>query len=278
MRNLFILWIALVSIITASNAQQQVQNKTLTISYNKTTSLIFPFSITSVDRGSDDVIAQKARGVENVLQIKASHKDFAETNLTVITADGILHQFAVTYSETPEAQAITVAANETPSIILVADVINEKVVQSNARTALDQKMKGNVRQEKKYQMAFALQDIFIHDDILYCRIHIRNKSAINYDVKSLKLFIRDKKKVKRTSSQEIEITPVFIGNWAAKINGYASSTMVYAVKKFTIPDGKVLHINLFEDNGGRNLGLKVDNKDILKARMLPINSNLFTIN
>jgi conjugative transposon TraN protein len=277
MRNLFILWIGLVPIITASNAQQQVQNKTLTISYNKTTSLIFPFSI--VDRGSDDVIAQKARGVENVLQIKAGRKDFAETNLTVITADGILHQFAVTYSETPEAQAITVAANETPSIILVADVINEKVVQSNSRTALNQKVNGNIRQDKKYQMAFALQDIFIHDDILYCRIHIRNKSAINYDVKSLKLFIRDKKKVKRTSSQEIEITPVFIGNRAAKINGYASSTMVYAVKKFTIPDGKVLHINLFEDNGGRNLGLKVDNKDILKARMLPINNkNLFTIN
>jgi conjugative transposon TraN protein len=279
MKKLFILWLGLVSIITASNAQQQIQTKALTISYNKTTSLIFPFSITSVDRGSKDVIAQKARDVENVLQVKASRRDFAETNLTVITADGMLHQFAVTYSDTPSTQAITVATTDAPSMILVKDAVNERIVQSYARAALIQKVNGIVHQQKRDQLIFTLEEIFIHDGIMYYRIHIRNKSSINYDIKSLKLFIRDKKKVKRTSSQEVEITPVFVGNDVGKINGYASATMVYAVKKFTIPNGKILQINLFEDNGGRNLSLRVDNKDILKARMLSVsNKHLFTIN
>lgn len=278
MRNLIVGWITFALIAPVCKAQDQVQNKSFTISYNKTTSLIFPFSITSVDRGSKDLIAQKASGVENVLQVKAGRKDFTETNLTVITADGILHQFAVTYSESPTSQAITIAANDKPSLILVKDVINEQIVQTGARAALSQNASGKVRQQNKDQMVFTLQDIFVHDNILYYRINIRNKSSINYDIKSLKFFIKDKKKVKRTSSQEVEITPVFVGNIVERIKGYASNTIVYAVKKFTIPDGKVLHINLFEDNGGRNLNLKIDNKDILKARMLPVNNNLFTIN
>ncbi|RAV97637.1 hypothetical protein DQQ10_27385 [Pseudochryseolinea flava] len=54
--------------------------------------------------------------------------------------------------------------------------------------------------------------------------------------------------------------------------------MIYAVKKFTIPDGKRLFINLFEDNGGRHLALRIDNKDILKAKMLPVSTHLLTIN
>ena len=43
----------------------------LAITYYKTTNLIFSFSITSVDRGSCDVLAQKTKGAENILQVKA---------------------------------------------------------------------------------------------------------------------------------------------------------------------------------------------------------------
>src|SRR5690349_24921209 len=38
------------------------------------TSLIFKNSIKSVDRGSQDILAQKAKDVENVLQVKADRK------------------------------------------------------------------------------------------------------------------------------------------------------------------------------------------------------------
>lgn len=266
-------------IVTATAFAQQVENKTLAISFNKTTSVIFPYSITSVDRGSSDVLAQKARGVENVLQIKAGRKGFSETNLTVITADGVLHQFTVGYSDAPATQTITVASNDNEeSLILVKDVINEREIQSDSRLVLNQAVSGKVDRDMKYQLELSLQDIFIHNNTLYYRIHIRNKSAINFDVKSLKFLVRDKKKVKRTSSQEVELVPLYVGNKSDNIKGYASNTMVYALRKFTIPDGKVLHINLFEENGGRNLSLRIDNKDILKAKMLPVTKNLLTIN
>ncbi len=48
----------------------------LKITRNKTTNLIFPYAIKSVDRGSADVLAQKAKGVENILLIKAGRENF----------------------------------------------------------------------------------------------------------------------------------------------------------------------------------------------------------
>lgn len=272
------LWTIIVIVVSTSFGQE-VENKMLSISYSKTTSLIFPFSITSVDRGSQDVLAQKARGVENVLQVKAGRKQFPETNLTVITADGVLHQFTVTYSDTPSEQAITIAGNTgKKSLILVKDAVNERDVQVDSQLALKQYVTGQIDQYNKYHMSFSLQEIFIHGNILYYRIQIRNKSSISYDIKSLKFLIRDRKKVKRTSSQETEINPLYIGNESDRIQAYASTTLIYAVKKFTIPDGKRLFINLFEENGGRHLALRVDSKDILKAKMLPVSNHLLTIN
>jgi conjugative transposon TraN protein len=270
-------WLGLVIINTATTFGQ-VENKTLTISFNKTTSLVFPYSITSVDRGSKDVLAQKARGVENVLQVKAGRKDFQETNLTVITADGVLHQFTVSYSDAPPTQTITVASSivQHESLILVKDVVNERDTQSDMRRINTQSVRGKVDQQAKYEMVLTLQDIFVHGNTLYYRLHIRNKSSINYNIKSIKFLVHDRKKVKRTSSQEIQIAPLHVDKTSDHINGYASSTMIYAVKKFTIPDGKALLINLFEENGGRNLSLRIDNKDILRAKVLPESQDLLT--
>lgn len=273
------LWAGIFIVTISASFGQEVENKNLSISYSKTTSLIFPFSITSVDRGSQDILAQKARGVDNVLQVKAGRKQFPETNLTVITGDGVLHQFTVTYSDTPPSQAISIAQTSgKQSLILVKDAVNERHIQSDSRLALKQNVSGRIDQQNKYQMNLSLQEIFIHGNTLYYRIQIRNRSSISYDIKSFKFLIKDRKKVKRTSSQEIEIVPLFVGNESDRIQAYASTTMIYAVKKFTIPDGKTLLINLFEENGGRHLTLKVDNKDILKAKILPEAKHLLTIN
>lgn len=272
-------WLSVTILCLSDSFGQKIEKKDLSISYNKTTSVVFPFSIGSVDRGSKDVLAQKTKGVENVLQVKAGRKDFAETNLTVITADGTLHEFTVTYSDSPSVQTINVADTDGgPSLILVRDAINEREIQKASRMALDGRVSGKIAKDERFRTTLTLQALYIRNDILYCRLHIRNRSSVNYDVKSLKFFIRDKKKVKRTSSQELELVPVYVGNEATNINAFASATMVYAVRKFTIPDGKALHIHLFEENGGRNLSLTIKNRHILKAKLLPETNQLFTLN
>src|SRR3546814_18758334 len=83
--------LAFVVVLDAVYAQPGIEPGYLSVSYDKTTNLVFPYNIKSVDRGTRDVLVQKARNVENVLQVKAGHEAFTETNLTVITADGHLY-------------------------------------------------------------------------------------------------------------------------------------------------------------------------------------------
>lgn len=43
---------------------------------------------------------------------------------------------------------------------------------------------------------------------------------------------------------------------------------VYVVPQFTIPDDKILVIELFEKNGGRHQTIRVENSDIVAAKVI----------
>ncbi len=239
----------------------------LAITSSMTTNLIFPYSIKSVDRGSLDVLAQKAPGVDNILQIKAGKENFEETNLTVITGDGKLFSFVLDYAQNPSVLNLVLgkALSETGNNLLTPGNYNEAEIKSYAKKAMLENKKWRGVKDKQYGITFRLNGLFIHHNMMYYRIKIENYSSINYDIEQLRFFIRDQKKVKRTASQEIEIKPVYIQNNTSTITSQTSHTFVFAIPKFTIPDKKYLTIQLMEKNGGRHLALKIHNRKIVKA-------------
>lgn len=280
MNKVILMWLSITMLAITQAIGQSENDHRLEVSFNKTTSVVFPFAITSVDRGSRDILARKVNGLENVLQLKAGQKNFPETNVTVITADGKLHHFTVNYSEQTARQTITISDTKNADgerLILAKDAVNARDIKVLCDKVLAESA-SKVNKEKKHGMVLTLGSIYVSGDFLLYKVQIRNKSAINYDIKSLKFYIRDRKKVKRTSSQEIEAVPVFVANQTDQVDGYGSSEMIFALRKFTIPDGKALHIDLFEQNGGRNLKLKLSNSDILKARLIKVDDHLLTIN
>lgn len=240
--------------------------KSIDVTFSKTTSLLFQYPIINVDRGSDDVIAQKVKGVENALQIKAARVGFNETNLTVITADGKLHHFYVTYSERPSSQTFKV--DSTTVNVELSLGVNVKAYEKKIRQILRNKG-GKYEHKSKFKIRFMLRGIYVDNDVIFYDLEIRNKSNINFDIQSLRFFVRDNKKMKRTASQENEVNPIFISDNASQVKGKSRIRVVYALKKFTIPDSKTLDIELFESNGGRNLKLRIDNQTIVKAEKLP---------
>src|ERR1022692_904991 len=108
MKKLCALWVVMVSMKCFS--QVSIEPYPLQVGINKTTNLIFPYEIKSVDRGSRDVLVQKAKGIENVLQVKAAIQNFIATNLSVITADGKLYSFIVHYTNDPPLLNLSFAA------------------------------------------------------------------------------------------------------------------------------------------------------------------------
>jgi conjugative transposon TraN protein len=243
----------------------------LNISFFKTTNLIFPFSIKSVDRGSQDVLAQKANGVENVLQIKAAKKDFDETNLTVITADGKLYSYLLKYADNPLALNLQFSEGDKSrnDALFSFENYNEVQIKMDAEQVAKEKRKVHGIKDKKYQMKFTLNGLFVRSNVMYYQINIGNRSNINYDIDQLRFFIREKKKAKRTATQEIEIKPLYVQNDTTSIAGTSERIIVFAISKFTIPDKKYFAIELMEKNGGRHLIMKLNNNDILKAVPLP---------
>lgn len=218
----------------------------LAVTFYKTTNLIFPYAIKSVDRGSKDILAQKANGVENVLQVKAAKLNFDETNLTVITVDGKLYSYILNYVECPSVLNILFGSKEqrNPLVFFSENSINEAKMQADAEKILTAKK--TVRSIKDYSSGInlRLEGIYIHGEVMYFRIKINNQSNIDYDINQLRFFIIDQKKSKRTATQELEVRPLQKYNDTTVVAGKSKRTIVFAVQKFNIPDKKYLAIQL----------------------------------
>jgi conjugative transposon TraN protein len=253
-------------------AQSRSETRTLEISYNKTTSLIFPAIIKSVDRGSRDILAQKAKGVENILQLKAARHGFLQTNLTVITSDGNIHQFSVAYGHEPEDLVLNVGDVkqddlDTPLLIFDSD-LTETQMEIYASKIVNSKRSIRMVNTSKYKIGLSLRGIYIRDKTIFYHVRIRNQSNIHYDVDFLRFYVQDKQKMKRTASQEVDVKPVYAFGSDQEIRGQTTTDVVYALEKFTIPEAKRLVIEMFEKNGGRNLSLSIRNRTIVNADLI----------
>lgn len=240
----------------------------LTITLFKTTNLIFPYSIKSVDRGSQDVLAQKAKGVENILQVKAGREKFTETNLSVITSDGKLYSFILNYSYNPSLLNISftkyTTLQETVPLLLSGN--NEAQLQVTSERVANEKRMFHTIHDYQYKIDFRLNGIYIKGDVVFYQLQVKNDSNIDYDIDMLRFSIHDEKKSTRTASQEIEMQPLYVYGDTSVIKGQSKNVIVFALPKFTIPDKKYLFIQLIERNGGRHLQLRVNNRAIVKAK------------
>lgn len=243
----------------SQNKQAEVITYPIDIAYSKTTTIVFPFDVQSVDKGSRDVLVQKAKGVENILQVKAAMRNFEETNLTVVTADGKLYDFPLCYLEDPAKLTHTFSDSKKENFINYSDYNdNKKEILFGAELAYHERNKVNYN-EKLSGITHAVTGIFIHNDLIQYRIKIINETNISYEIDQLRFFVRDQKKVKRTAAQELELLPVLAYKSEAKVPAKSEVKFVYVLPKFTIPDDKNLIVEMIEKSGGRYLQLVLKN-------------------
>jgi conjugative transposon TraN protein len=186
-----------VSVNPQSNAKETVfyedQYKNLQIGFSKTTSIIFPYTIKSIDKGSAEVLVQKAKGVENILLVKAAKQHFFQTNLTVVTSDGKLYVFVLNYDDScPDlnfkAENAVAASRD---VLFSLENENQKRTEQCAWSAYSKKKKISGLKKSKYQIKLEVNGIFIQQNVLYLRVVFENKSKINYDIDQFSFLIRD---------------------------------------------------------------------------------------
>ncbi len=240
----------------------------LDITRHKTTLLIFPTAIQNADRGDKYVLAEKVKGVDNALKVKAGQATFEPSNLHVITADGNVYDFNVSYADQPAYETIDLRKQPPFAAAIFKGVsLNSKDLESFADMVNGSYPFLNGVHYHKHGMDFRLDGIYIKDDVLFFRFKVKNKTAIRYDAGSLRFYIRDKDKAKRTAEQDKEISPLYV-QYTGTAENDNGETIVVAFPKFTIAENKNFVTELMEQGGDRNPSCKLDQDKLLEAKSL----------
>jgi conjugative transposon TraN protein len=247
----------------------------LNITDNKTTNLIFPYSVQSIDRGSADILVQQPRGTENIVQVKAGKPNFMQTNLSVITIDGKLYSFTVDYAAQPsqlnlvidkENAAVKDSGVEVP--VLLASGINMGKVQTTAQNIAAAHPAVHGKKDKHDGVQLQIGHAYINQDVFFFPMELSNYSNLSYAADNIKFTIKNRQKAKRTATQEMEIKPLYTYGDVKNIGGNDSAFWVIALPKFTLPDSKYLSVQILEKEGTRDLHLALKNRYIMKARAI----------
>ncbi|HFK5573627.1 conjugative transposon protein TraN [Elizabethkingia anophelis] len=251
----------------------------LTVTYDKTSHLIFPSKIRYVDLGSEYLSAGKADGVDNVLRIKAAVQNFEpETNFSVITEDGKFYNFDVFYSSAPAVLTYDLlkmkqVEKQKKSEVLfgelegyspsVAELIMKTIYQQN------KKIVKNIDSDN-YGIAFSLKGIYVHQGKLYFHTALNNKSNLPFIIDAVIFSIVDKKKAKKTILQDQTLSPLRIYKVLDKVMESSEENNVFMMEQFTLTKDKILLIEIYEKNGDRNQLLKVKVSDLSNAKIIDL--------
>ncbi|HEX5152871.1 MAG TPA: conjugative transposon protein TraN [Parafilimonas sp.] len=271
--------VVLFSLFSAGTIAQNVTysfipSTNLAITCNKTTNLIFPIAVQSVDRGSKDILVQQPQGTQNIVQVKADKPGFMQTNLSVITVDGSLYTFNVDYALQPSQLNIVVKAG----IAVTNDSISQQLIKltSGKNEAMFNAVAGKIDARKikhgkrisKDQIQLRVGGIYINNDVIYLRLQLKNNSKISYDIDNIRFHIKDRQKSKRTATQELELTPVYTFNSFDKLPADSSASCIIALPKFTLTDTKYLSVDVLEKNSSRDLHLALKPHHLEAAKII----------
>ena len=272
---------------TAPEAPAEIRPLRIEAGFSKTVHILFPSPVTYIDIGSMDIIAGKADGAENVVRVKAAVRNFAaETNLTVITEDGGFFTFDVHYAENPAVSTIDISALKQPAVesgssqpepasaegrVLLQEVGREK-------PATVKRVLGDIYRQnrmdvkgictKKYGIGVEVLGIYVHNDVIYIHTMISNETNISFEVDARQFIVADRKLAKRTAQQQTPLEILRVCNDPTVVRGHQRQRTVFALQKFTIPDDKVLLLEIIERNGARHQTVEIPAKELLDAKLL----------
>ena len=272
---------------TAPEAPAEIRPLRIEAGFSKTVHILFPSPVTYIDIGSMDIIAGKADGAGNVVRVKAAVRNFTtETNLTVITEDGGFFSFDVHYAENPAVSTIDISALKQPAVengstqpepasaegrVLLQEVGREKpatVKRVLGDIYRQNRMDVKGVRTKKYGIGVEVLGIYVHNDVIYIHTMVSNETNISFEVDVRQFIVADRKLAKRTAQQQTPLEILRVCNDPTVVRGHQRQRTVFALQKFTIPDDKVLLLEIIERNGARHQTVEIPAKELLDAKLL----------
>ena len=254
------IWAAHATAKAVQDGPQQIEPRKIEAGFTKTVHILFPSPVTYIDIGSMDIIAGKADGAENVVRVKAAVRNFAaETNLTVITEDGGFFTFDVHYAENPAVSTLNLTVQE-PQPESMKKPAAVGYPQPTAPASEGLVLLREVGREKPATVKRMLSDIYRQN-----RTDVKGIRAKKYGIE---VEVADRKLAKRTAQQQTSLEILRVCNDPAVVRGHQRQRTVFALPKLTIPDDKVLLLEIVEKNGARHQTVEIPAEELLDAKLL----------
>ncbi|KUG09070.1 conjugative transposon protein TraN [Solirubrum puertoriconensis] len=257
--------------VLSFESRQAVAAYRLGVGQQKTTHLVFPYAVTYVDLGSRDIIAARAESATNIVKVKANRAGFPETNMTVLAADGKLYSFLVHYERNPRLLTLDLGAGAgpgAPRVQLRNQPATQPQLERAARLALARAPRGRGRTRQDIQLRAG--ELYTDGQSFFLPLHARNNSRVPFDVDFVRLYLQDRRRVRRTAEQQRSLQPYYVYNASQiQLPGGGKLSQVHVLRKFTFPPSQQLMVELFEKGGGRHVTLPLSHRRVLRARPVP---------
>ncbi|KGF44226.1 conjugal transfer protein TraN [Prevotella bivia DNF00320] len=230
-----------------------------------TTHLLMPENIKLVDISTSKIVGNQC--TDNIVRIKPSRRMYDNELVGTVTVIGERHivQLNVVYTAGPaKANSIyriktrDMGRYENPDVTMP-----RKEMAAYAWAIFASKPQKHIRSHE-YGIRARVNNIFSIGDYFFIDYSLYNATKIKYDISEVRIKLTDKKELKATNSQTIELTPVYSLNSAKSFKKAYRNVLV--LDKLTFPEEKVLKLEISEEQiSGRVVTLNIDYKDILHA-------------
>ncbi len=238
-----------------------------------TTHIVMPENIKMVDLSTTKIIGNQC--ADNIVRIKPFiEADSVPTHyregelMGTLTLIGERHlaQYDVVYTSAPSRAA---SIHHVPYAGLDSYINPEVSMPQSEMARYAWAVYGSGRKynqvvSKANGMKAIVNNIYSIGDYFFIDYSLQNSTKIAYDIAEVRVKLTDKKEVKATNSQTVELSPVYSLNLAKKFKKNYRNVLV--LDKLTFPDEKVLRIEISENQiSGRVITLTVEYDDILNA-------------
>ena len=266
MKRLLIMF--LFSIFTMTGSAQNILN----LSDKKSVHVVCPDKVLYVRCGDDSSIkAEILPELSNIVRVKALHPFEGQTSLTVVCA-GRIYSVAAMFGN---CDVLTYQLESLPSekaFPFSGKLMPDESIQGISDQILSGKGNHTVhRRIRKNGLQMEVSGICIKGDALFLEVQITNCTNMVFDVEAFNFWIADKRQQKATNVQEYQLALDYSRFDLKRIPARDRATEIFVIEKLTIPDKRVLRIEMIEksnENIGRNLSLKLKNRDLQRAEIL----------
>ncbi|WP_303299242.1 conjugative transposon protein TraN [Muribaculum intestinale] len=238
-----------------------------------TTHIVMPENIKMVDLSTTKIIGNQC--ADNIVRIKpfieadsvlTHYREGELMGTLTLIGERHLAQYDVVYTSAPSRAA---SIHRVPYAGLDSYINPEVSMPQSEMARYAWAVYGSGRKynqvvSRANGMKAIVNNIYSIGDYFFIDYSLQNSTKIAYDIAEVRVKLTDKKEVKATNSQTVELSPVYSLNLAKKFKKNYRNVLV--LDKLTFPDEKVLRIEISENQiSGRVITLTVEYDDILNA-------------